>query len=321
MAGYENPLVPSARLRQIYLAMLRARLLEKALPAARRGRALAGGSKGRATGYAVGTLGLEAGLAGTSVDLGPGDLVSDALSGGVVDFLRGAALAAAFAASPRPGEASTRRAAKGTKADCGAAGRLPGGPGVAERLWAAMGAAAGLRCAAAVAKIIAQAEGATAKQAGVAVVYVRAGEAPPALWRKLLGFAAERELPVVFVVLRPVRRGGAQAGGLSALALKCGVPGIAVDADDAVAIYRVAQESIGRARMGGGAALIECVPFVLSGALGTRGDALGTRRGAEDAIGGLEHYMAQRSLCTRAWMERAARGFTERLATERQRVR
>jgi TPP-dependent pyruvate/acetoin dehydrogenase alpha subunit len=308
MAECENPLIPNARLRQIYLAMLRARLLEKALPAARRGRAVAGGSKGQA-GHAVGTVGLEAGLVSTSVDLGPGDLVSDALTGGVVDFLRGAALGAAFAAAARPGKASARRAAKGTKADCGAAGRLPGGPGVAERLWAAMGAAAGLRCAAAVAKIIAQAGGATAQQAGVAVVYVRAGEAPAALWRKLLAFAAERELPVVFVVLRPARRGGALGGRLSALALKCGVPGIAVDADDAVAIYRVAQESIGRARMGGGAALIECVPFVLSGA-----------RGKVDGIAGLEQYMAQRGVCTRAWMKKAAKSFAERLAAERQRV-
>ena len=86
--AYENPLIPNARLRQIYLAMLRAQMLEKALPAARRTRAVAAVSQG----YATGIAGLEACLASTSVDLGPHDLVSDALAGGVLDFLRGAAV-------------------------------------------------------------------------------------------------------------------------------------------------------------------------------------------------------------------------------------
>ena len=87
-AAYENPLIPNARLRQIYLAMLRARMLEKALPASRRMRTLPGAGKA----YALGNTGLEACLVSTSVDLGPGDLVSDALTGGMVEFLRGAAL-------------------------------------------------------------------------------------------------------------------------------------------------------------------------------------------------------------------------------------
>ncbi len=57
---------------------------------------------------------------------------------------------------------------------------------------------------------------------------------------------------MVFVVLPA--RGAKRAGGVTALALECGVPAIPVDADDAVAIFRVAQESIGRARIGGGVA-------------------------------------------------------------------
>ena len=305
-AAYENPLIPNARLRQIYLAMLRARLLEKALPAARRGHAVANGSAG----HAVGMAGLEACLVSTSVDLGPQDLVSDALAGGVVDFLRGAALGTVL----RPGKLTPKRAPAKPDADCGAAAALPAAAGTAERLWAAMGAAAALQAAAAVAKIIAKADGGTAKPAGVAVVYLRSGEAPAALLRKVFTFAAERELPAIFVLLPPPRmRGGAaaKAGGASALALRSGVPGIAVDADDAVAIYRVAQESIGRARARGGAALIECIPFVLSGAAGQRKPA----EDATDPIAGLEHYMLQRGVATRAWIEQAARSFARRLET------
>ena len=106
---------------------------------------------------------------------------------------------------------------------------------------------------------------------GVVVVYSRPGEVSPAIWRKALTFAAEQLLPVVFVVLPAAgRRGGAGPGAMSAVASRHGVPGMAVDADDAVALYRVAQEAIGRARIGGGAALMECVPFVLEGAEGRR---------------------------------------------------
>ena len=54
-AGWENPLIPNARLRQMYRAMMRLRGLARALPA-----------KGRDG------LGMEACLVSTSVDLGPG---------------------------------------------------------------------------------------------------------------------------------------------------------------------------------------------------------------------------------------------------------
>jgi len=94
---------------------------------------------------------------------------------------------------------------------------------------------------------------------------------------------------------------GARAGGISALALRCGVPGISVDAQDAVAIYRVAQESIGRARAGGGAALIECVPFVLAGGKGNGKPA--------DAIAVLESSMLHRRIATTVWVDRETRRF------------
>lgn len=122
-------------------------------------------------------------------------------------------------------------------------------------------------------------------------------------------FSSDHELLVVFVIL-PERGGKARStrtGAVSALALGCGVPAIVVDAHDAVAIYRVAQESIGHARMGGGPALMECVPFALGG-------AAGRTRVMQDAIAGLERYMVQHSVATRAWMEREAKAFAKRVA-------
>jgi hypothetical protein len=176
-AAWENPLMPNARLRQIYLAMVQARTLARVL----RGRS------------AKSTVGLEACLTSPVVDLAPGDLVSDALDGGVVEFLRGAKLGTVL----QPGKALRGRA---VLANCGSAGRLPAAPGAAERVWAALGAAAALKVAAAQAKAEADAE-ATAKQLGVVVLYVLPGELPEAAWRKALTFVREKELPVVFVVL------------------------------------------------------------------------------------------------------------------------
>jgi TPP-dependent pyruvate/acetoin dehydrogenase alpha subunit len=290
-SSYENPLIPNARLRQIYLAMLRMRMLARALPAGRR----AG-------------LGHEACLVSTSVDLGRGDLVSDALTGGVVEFLRGASLGSVL--QPGTGK-SSRKHGTGVGADCGKAACLAVAPGVAERMWAAMGAPAALKIrskAAVRTKYDPTHPDETGRDgaSGVVVVYALSGEVPAALWRKVLGFAAEQALPVVFVILPTARGGKAGApklSGLSALALTCGVPGIAVDADDAVAIYRVAQESIGRARIGGGAALMECIPFTLAG----------SKIKPADAIAELERYMLRRGVCTQVWLDREAKSFAKRV--------
>lgn len=279
-AAWENPLIPNAKLRQIYLAMVQARTLAKLLR----------GDKA--------TLGLEACLVSTSVDLGPGDLVSDGLGGGVVEFLRGAKLSEVL----RPGNA---KKARGVSADCGEARRLPAMPGIAERIWGVLGAAAALKAEAAKAKVNAKASGETEAQKGLVVMYALPGEAPAALWRKALAYAGEKELPVVFAVL-PARCGkGPKPASVCTIAIACGLPGIPVDAEDAVAIYRVAQESIGRIRIGGGPVLVECVPF---GPHGTTGKHVVS----PDAIAGLEGYMIQRKVVTRAWMDRQTKAFSRR---------
>jgi TPP-dependent pyruvate/acetoin dehydrogenase alpha subunit len=273
VAGFENPLMPHARLQQIYAAMVQARTLGRHL-AGRRG--------------AVATTGMEACLVSTSVDLVAGDLVSDALAGGVVDYLRGATLPSLLA---KPGAKVSK---KGATADCGGATRLPAAANFSERMWMALGAAAAAKT-----MPRAPAEGA-AKGMGVVVAYVHRADASGAAWGKVLAYAGAQELPIVFVVLP-----GTEGASVSVRTRRHGVPGIAVDGDDAVALYRVAQESIGRARAGGGAAVIECAPFVLAGV---------KRAPVADAIATMEEYMLHRTVVTRAWMDRAASTFAARLA-------
>jgi TPP-dependent pyruvate/acetoin dehydrogenase alpha subunit len=286
-AAFDNPLIPNARVRQIYLAMMQVRQLEQTLAA----------QKPKRAGSAA-ALGLEACLVSTSVDLGARDVVSDALAGGVVEFLRGGTLESVVRKDGTAKKLSF-------KANCGSAAKLPDWPGIEERLWAALGAASVLKCQRAQAKL--ENDG-TTTDSGVAVVYSRLGDVTPALWRRTLAYVAEQELPVLFVVLPAAGRSSSVKPGVtSAIAMRHGIPGIAVDADDAVAIYRVAQEALGRTRMGGGAVLIECVPFVLEG-------ARGLHKAAMDAIRGLEHYMLGRHIATKKWMERETNSFAARVS-------
>lgn len=303
-AAYENPLIPNANLRQIYGAMARARLLGKALAKRRRGK---------------GAVGLEACLVSTSVDLGQDDFVSDAVMGGTVDFLRGTMFEPTLGGTVqalrettlesvlRPDDKARRR---GLKADCGAPMRLPAVPGNEARLWSAMGIALALKARHTHGRVETSAD--AARRNGVVVVYARPGEGSPALWRKVLAFAAEHLLPALFVVLPATQRRGVNAkattpGAMSAVSHRHGVPGMAVDANDAVALYRVAQEAIARARIGGGAALMECVPFLLEG-------TKQLPQTLADAIEELERYMLGRGVATRRWMEREAESCAKRIA-------
>jgi TPP-dependent pyruvate/acetoin dehydrogenase alpha subunit len=271
---WENPLMPNARLRQIYLAMMQARALAQAVPARRGERS---------------TVGLEACLVSPTVDLGPGDLVSDVLRSRVVDFLRGA-----------PATHSKRRR---MTVKCGHAGTLPGPVGSAERIWTAVGAAAALQSVAAQTRL----NGDAPPQMGVVVLYLLPGEIPPALLQRSLKFAREKNLPLIFVMLPPAM-GPTQAKSarFSDLALRCGIPAIPSDASDAVALYRVAQESIGHARIGGGPAVVECIPFVLTA----------RRTSAPDPIPVLEQYILPRKAVTQAWLNRETKLFMQKIAKE-----
>ena len=104
---------------------------------------------------------------------------------------------------------------------------------------------------------------------------------------------AVAELPLILVVLP--RWKGAKATDLCVESRRAGVPGIAVDAADAIAVYRVAQESLVRARMGGGAALIEGVRFEIEG------ESAGQ---AADPVETLAAYLRRRGVASQSWLQR-----------------
>jgi acetoin:2,6-dichlorophenolindophenol oxidoreductase subunit alpha len=284
---YENPLVPHAKLRQMYVAMAEARVLEEHVAGLQR---RVKGAKGRRRLDSV--RGQEACRVSTAIDLGPGDLVSDSQVGVVMDLLAGAKVSSLL---KRVAELHSGKKAKGLKLDGASSRMLPWIDDAGERLRMAMGAALSFK---------------TLGRANVVVAYVRHGEVGKGVWRKVLELAGRLELPVIFVVL-PAAKGDRRDGAtnLGAKTAGWGVPGIPVDAGDAVALYRVAQESLGRTRGGDGPVLIECVAYRAGG---SGGDALG------DPLEQMKEFLLGRKVCTKAWLERAGEGLRRRIAAARQ---
>jgi len=95
---------------------------------------------------------------------------------------------------------------------------------------------------------------ASASRAHTVAVVTPAREVSTSL--PLLRLAAKRKLPLIVVALRS-NRGGAR--NFQPQLLRLPLPGITVDGNDPVAVYRVAREAIFRARYGDGPALLDCV--------------------------------------------------------------
>ncbi len=100
-----------------------------------------------------------------------------------------------------------------------------------------------------------------AKKSRVAVVFAGDAEATANAWKKALAQAARRSLPLLFVSLRSAGEAPVFLGSetISPEAMAFGVPIITVDGNDAVAVYRVAYESLSRARQLSNPTLIDCI--------------------------------------------------------------
>ncbi len=114
---------------------------------------------------------------------------------------------------------------------------------------------------------------------------------------------------MIFVVLPAAKRGKVSVHeNLSDKARRWGVPGIPVDAGDAVAVYRVAQESMGRIRGGDGPVLIECLEFSHP----AKGKEV-----AVDPLVQLGDILVRRNVCTKAWRQKAGDRLRRRITAAR----
>ncbi len=192
--------------------------------------------------------GLEACWVATALDLHDGDLTSDLAANALPGFIRRIAA--------RTGTGVVKKAEARALLE---AALKPFSGNAVERLLCAIGAAMAVKAAA---------------NKGVAVAYLRDRELAAADWKRVLRVASDGDLPLVIVA----------AGAAEVPLASRAVPVIPVDAADAVAIYRVAQESLLRARAEGGVAVIECV-----------------RTGA-DPVALLARQLTARGIATPAWI-------------------
>ncbi len=246
--AYENPLLSNKRLREMYTALVEARVLGARM------------RRGKVRGFAAGT---EACWVGSGIGLRDveGDFAGAGAVGAVLDLVVGVGSKAAMR-----GERSPKRLA---------------GDGLAPpaRVWFALGAASRMT-----------------GMKTVGLIYAGVGELTAAQWKLALSEAQGMELPVVFMAI-PAKD---DKPGIAEMATRWGVPGIPVDASDTIAMYRVAQEAMGRARAGGGPALMEGVRFPRTG----------------DAEALLRRQLVARRVATEAWAQGVETKFRARLAQE-----
>jgi TPP-dependent pyruvate/acetoin dehydrogenase alpha subunit len=113
-------------------------------------------------------------------------------------------------------------------------------------------------------------------------------------WHAAMKFAGIHKLPVIYVLScssafeRRAANGTPVLEELSFWASDCSVPAVIVDGNDAVAVWRVTQESIHRARTGAGPTLIECETRLTQYA---------------DPLAHMQHYMKKHGVWDDQWRQ------------------
>jgi TPP-dependent pyruvate/acetoin dehydrogenase alpha subunit len=256
----ENPLISNSKLRQIYTKLVEVRAFDEHFAKMPRRVKSAPQSSIR---------GQEAPRVSALIDLKPGDLISDSSLHPATELILGADTRHLLK------HGSVRHSA--TEADK-TPKQLPLVADADVRLQLAMGAALVLK---------------TAKQGNIVVAFVSPRELSGSACQKLLTLAAQLELPIIFVVLPAASKQNASLSNVSEKARLARVPGIPVDFSDAIALFRVIQESLGRTRGGDGPVVIECLKYTL------RSQSLAEN----DAIVQMGKFLLERKICNQAELD------------------
>jgi TPP-dependent pyruvate/acetoin dehydrogenase alpha subunit len=265
----------------MYTAMVEARLLDEHIAKLQR--------KAKARHRLYSTFGQEACRVATAIELKQGDLVSDDQVDATMDLLFGANLTSLLRHIAAVVSGTKARTTMPTE-EVVATRQLTWIDDASDRLKIAIGAALTFK---------------TLKQTNIVVVYVHREELPKRVWKQILTLVAKLNLPIIFVVLPEADNKDARTANICAKARSAGIPGIPVDANDAVALYRVAQESIGRSRGGDGPVLIECISC---GPLGQQSE------GMDDPILHMKNFMVGRKVCSEDWANHAGDLFRKKIA-------
>jgi TPP-dependent pyruvate/acetoin dehydrogenase alpha subunit len=264
-------LISDEKLIALYANLLKCRMIE---------RRLANGGASRNDSL---SRGHEAGTVGVAIDLSSDDALCSPDHGIVTGFQKDPPIEAILLLSGAHGLTGQFRS--GSQSHC-----LNGNgasPGMASRTHtqAAIGAALASK---------------TRKNGGIAVVFGHS--AASELWKETLHIASLHALPMIFVDRAPLRRGPAARTPGNAKTNQPAnsetpwFPNIVVDSNDVVAVYRVANEAISRARQGRGPTLIECQTFRVKGMTSGDGNRSSNGRHALDPISNMETYLRRKGL-------------------------
>lgn len=142
-------------------------------------------------------------------------------------------------------------------------------------------------------------------------------------WRESVQFGVVHKLPIVHVVQNdlgtepagPKLQGPGQESQASPRAP--GIPTLVVDGTDVVAVYRVSQEAIRRARQGHGPALIECKSQRWAGhseiGLAKPSPSQDQPLRKPDPLVFMETYLRERGVWSEAWKDRLVKTFKRQL--------
>ena len=134
----------------------------------------------------------------------------------------------------------------------------------------------------------------------VVLVHLLDGADALGYWHEAAALAASERLPLIFVAINhSVKPDVVGSSDARQRALTYGIPGITVDGGDLVAMWRVTQESIYRARAGAGPTLIDSqVPSVATNS-----------HHLASPLARMQHYLEQRKLWQESWKEELVQAF------------
>jgi len=264
-------LISNEKLLEIYSTMLKCRMLEERIHEL--------SQRGKSAAKTTRTSVHAAAIAGSSIDLVPGDTLAASQGALAPCFVKGLSLAAIFAIVQPNGSAPRPKYS--------AANVIPPSFSSSKQIARALAAAAACKAK---------------KNKKVVVVFLNDASGTSGELEDAMKIAGKKKLPVLFVCETK-----SHDDGRLMRAKEYGVPAVAAEDDDAVAIYRVATESLAHARRGNGPTLIECRPWPFNDR------RQGKRAPAMHPIRKMETYLAGKGLFNKKLKSRFTAEFKREL--------
>lgn len=300
-SGHSNPLISHQKLRQLYSTMLQCRLLDECA------RILEKQSGFEDDPYS--SAGLEATTVGAAIDLRPADTIAAPHRDFIVSYVKGLPLTTMFSQFYGRNMRSQIGRSSPDESRYAQLNIVPAASNVAAQLEVCIGVAFANQ---------------GKKNDNIVMAFFSQGTMPLKDWHDALRFAGQRSLPIVFVS-KSYPSGGSSSANFERAgddthseAVDYGFPAITVDGNDAVAVYRVAQEAIERARAGGSPTLIDarispgCRPFQSNRAqYGAEHEI--DRMESNDPIVFMERYLRGKGLISEEWKKEIMASFQQEL--------